>query len=1519
LQIGNWVKETTVSTGDGDLTLEGAFSPIHKSFVDGIGDGELCHVLIDTGSARELSVCEISEGTGPGGKNQLINRTLLDSTTGSKLNLIGNIVTVQNVLPGMLSELHEFFATAEQGALADTAVQPPALQSGALTPVNRGTISSGTFAPEPSEGAIQYIINGGAFTLAPPVETGAFLLYITNNSSAGIVTVGSFDFVLGDVISVVDEKIFECSIVNNGTTTSLQITNLDGSGAGVTNHGDLSGLTDDDHPQYLLASSATNRSTFASNWTDLTDTGDSTLHFHSSDRSRSNHSGTQTASTISDFNATVTANADVAANTAARHVAVTVLDSDEIDFTLNGQEITAVLKANSIDEAKLDSSVNASLDLADTALQSGASADSIDDSSSTHKFVTSTDITKLGYITVTQAVDLDSMESDIAALSNAVVLKGTWDASAGTFPGAGSAQAGWSYIVSVTGTVDGIPFTANDRLLAIVNNASTTTYAANWHKLDYTDQVLSVNSQTGAVVLNHEDVGFATGDVTKLAGIEANADVTDAGNVGSAIHGATAKTTPVDADTMALIDSAASNVLKKVTWANVKATIKTYYDSVSSTLTNKTISLTSNTLTATSLELKTAISDETGSGSLVFATSPTLVTPALGTPTTLILTNATGLPTAGLLDGAVTLAKMANLAQDQFIGRTTASTGVPQTATITSAARTVLDDTTVAAMVDTLGGATSTGTGGLVRITNAALVTPNLGTPSSLVLTNATGLPTAGLVDGAVTLAKMANLAQDQFIGRTTASTGVPQTATITSAARTVLDDTTVAAMVDTLGGATSSGTGGLVRITNAALVTPNLGTPTTLVLTNATGLPTAGLVDGAVTLAKMANLAQDQFIGRTTASTGVPQTATITAAARTVLDDTSVANMVDTLGGAASSGTGGLVRITNAALVTPNLGTPSTLVLTNATGLTTAGIDAATLVIESEGIAANDNDTTIPTSAAVKDYVDTNAFDPASPGPIGGTTPADGTFTNIIVGTQANKATISYTTNTARTLTIPNVGGNRTFSFINQAETFSAVKTFSANPILSAASATLSFNNATGDKTISTGGTTNLILAPGGAVTQITGSLLLGTQANKATITYATDTARLLTIPNVGGDRTFSFIDQAETLTDKTLVAPALGTPISGTLTNCTDLPIASGISGLAAGIATFLATPSSANLISAVTDETGSGSLVFATSPVLVTPNLGTPSALVLTNATGLPTAGLVDGAVTLAKMANLAQDQFIGRTTASTGVPQTATITSAARTVLDDTTVAAMVDTLGGAASSGTGGLVRITNAALVTPNLGTPSTLVLTNATGLPTAGLVDGAVTLAKMANLAQDQFIGRTTASTGVPQTATITSAARTVLDDTSVANMVNTLGGATSTGTGGLVRITNAALVTPNLGTPSSLVLTNATGLTTAGIAAATLVIESETITSNDNDTTIPTSAAVKNYADSETATLTNKTINTTSNTITVNTSDISDFNITAPSDGETLVYDSGSWVNQVSSGGLTAATVATYVELGL
>ncbi len=114
--------------------------------------------------------------------------------------------------------------------------------------------------------------------------------------------------------------------------------------------------------------------------------------------------------------------------------------------------------------------------------------------------------TKLGHISVTQPVDLDVIESRVNELDASVILKGAWDASAGTFPGAGVAQAGWSYIVSVGGTVDGIAFALNDRVIAIADNASTTVFAANWFKADYTDQVLSVAGKAGALTLQVADI-----------------------------------------------------------------------------------------------------------------------------------------------------------------------------------------------------------------------------------------------------------------------------------------------------------------------------------------------------------------------------------------------------------------------------------------------------------------------------------------------------------------------------------------------------------------------------------------------------------------------------------------------------------------------------------------------------------------------------------------------------------------------------------------------------------------------------------------------------------------------------------------------------------------------------------------------------------------------------------------------------------------------------------------------------
>lgn len=209
------------------------------------------------------------------------------------------------------------------------------------------------------------------------------------------------------------------------------------------------------------------------------------------------------------------------------------------------------------------------------------SSDDADDITpgATNKFATQAEKDKLSNITITQPVDLDAIETRVNELDAAVILKGTWAANAGTFPGAGAAQAGWSYIVSIAGTVDGQSFSVNDRIIAITDNASTTTFASNWFKADYTDLVTSFDGQTGAITLGAVIAALSTKDN---------------------IH---------DNDTFGFSDSENSNASKKTAWSNIKSKIKSYYDAVASTFTNKTFNLTDNTLSGTTAQFNAALSD----------------------------------------------------------------------------------------------------------------------------------------------------------------------------------------------------------------------------------------------------------------------------------------------------------------------------------------------------------------------------------------------------------------------------------------------------------------------------------------------------------------------------------------------------------------------------------------------------------------------------------------------------------------------------------------------------------------------------------------------------------------------------------------------------------------------------------------------------------------------------------------------------------------------------------------------
>lgn len=203
-----------------------------------------------------------------------------------------------------------------------------------------------------------------------------------------------------------------------------------------------------------------------------------------------------------------------------------------------------------------------------------------------------------------------------------------------------------------------------------------------------------------------------------------------------------------------------------------------------------------------------------------------------------------------------------------------------------------------------------------------------------------------------------------------------------------------------------------------------------------------------------------------------------------------------------------------------------------------------------------------------------------------------------------------------------------------------------------------------------------------------------------------------------------------------------ALGTPSSGTLTNATGLPISTGVSGLAAGVATFLGTPTSANLAAAVTDETGSGALVFATAPTLPsTVTIGaaagtTGAALFKGTTSGTVTLSVADAAgtytlklpTTIGTSGQFLQTDGVNQATWANGGGG---ITIGATTITSGTSGRVLYDNagvVGEMTTTGSGTVLALaTSPTFTTPVLGTPSSGTLTNCTGLPAASVVAGSL------------------------------------------------------------------------------------------------------------------------------------------------------------------------------------------------
>lgn len=249
-------------------------------------------------------------------------------------------------------------------------------------------------------------------------------------------------------------------------------------------------------------------------------------------------------------------------------------------------------------------------------------------------------------------------------------------------------------------------------------------------------------------------------------------------------------------------------------------------------------------------------------------------------------------------------------------------------------------------------------------------------------------------------------------------------------------------------------------------------------------------------------------------------------------------------------------------------------------------------------------------------------------------------------------------------------------------------------------------------------------------------GSILFHDQAGgnlvQLTTSGITDT-RTITFPDASGALVLN--DNTATLTGKT---------ISGSNNTISNIAIGSAVSGLGTGVATFLGTPSSANLASALTDETGSGVAVFATSPALETPALGVATAtsingLTLTSSTGTLT-------ITNGKTFSASNTLTLAGTDGSTlNIGTGGTLGTAAYTAATAYTSSAVVPSTAPSA-----GQILVGNAGGTAYAPVTTSGDVTISSAGAMT--IADAAVTNAKAADMAQATLKGRAAgAGTGDP------------------------------------------------------------------------------------------------------------------------------------------------------------------------